>query len=57
MIKVRPGVRTTGQMKYSNNVLKNGGTYKAEETGFYTIYVRTRERKEYVTYVYVDIDQ
>lgn len=56
MIKVRPGVRTTGQMKYGNNVLKNGGTYKAEETGFYTIYVRTRERKEYVTYVYVDID-
>lgn len=54
MIKWKKGIKTTGQMKYSTSVLGNGESFKAEEPGYYTVYVRTGNRHEYIFYVYAD---
>ena len=53
IIKVRKGIYTTGQMKYYATIVENM-TFPVEESGHYTIYVRTQDRAEFITYVYVE---
>lgn len=53
IIKVRKGIYTTGQMKYYATIVENM-TVPVEESGHYTIYVRTQDRAEFITYVYVE---
>jgi len=53
VIKWRSGMRTTAQMKHSTSTVQNM-EFQVPESGFYTIYVRTQDRVEYVTYLYVE---
>ena len=53
VIKYRSGVRTSGQMKYYSTIVENM-TFSVPEPGHYTIYLRTQDRIEYVTYIYVE---
>ena len=52
-IKIRSGIKSAGQMKRYTKTIENMET-SVSEGGFYTIYVRTQERAEYVTYLYVE---
>lgn len=53
VIKYRKGLYTTGQMKYyATNV--DDMTFTPEESGHYTIYIRSQNRVEFVTYIYVE---
>lgn len=52
-MKMRSGIKSVGQMKrYTTSIENMEATIS--ESGFYTIYVRTQERAEYVTYLYVE---
>jgi len=53
VIKWKAGIKTSGQMKYSANTVK-GQKFTVPAQGFYTVYVRTQSRKEFVTYIYVE---
>ncbi len=53
IIKYRGDIRTTGQMKYSSTLVEDM-SFTLTERGHYTIYVRTQDRVEYVTYIYVE---
>lgn len=53
IIKYRDGIRTGGQMKYSSIIVENM-TFSVPQPGHYTIYLRTQDRIEYVTYIYVE---
>ena len=53
VIKWRSGMRTTAQMKHSTETVTNM-EFTVPEDGFYTIYVRTQDRVEYVTYIYAE---
>lgn len=53
VIKFRDGIRTTGQMKYYATTVEDMA-FRVSESGHYTIYVRTQDRVEYVTYIYVE---
>lgn len=53
IIKYRRDIRTTGQMKYSSTLVEDM-SFTLTERGHYTIYVRTQDRVEYVTYIYVE---
>lgn len=52
-MKIRSGMKSIGQMKRYTTLIQNMETTVSED-GFYTIYVRTQERMEYVTYLYVE---
>ena len=52
-MKIRSGMKSIGQMKRYTTPIQNMET-TVSEGGFYTIYVRTQERMEYVTYLYVE---
>lgn len=52
-IKIRDGFRSVGQMKHSTTTIENLET-TVSQNGFYTIHVRTQDRAEYVTYLYVE---
>ena len=52
-MKIRSGMKSLGQMKRYTTPIQNMETTVSED-GFYTIYVRTQERMEYVTYLYVE---
>lgn len=52
-VKIRDGFRSVGQMKHSTTTIENMET-TVPKNGFYTIYMRTQERAEYVTYLYVE---
>lgn len=52
-MKMRSGIKSIGQMKRYTTAINNMEA-TVSEGGFYTIYVRTQERKEYVTYLYVE---
>ena len=52
-MKIRSGIKSLGQMKRYTTSIENMET-TVSEGGFYTIYVRTQERAEYVTYLYVE---
>ena len=53
VIKYRSGIKTTGQMKYYATSVENMH-FTVTEPGHYTIYIRTQDRTEYVTYIYVE---
>jgi hypothetical protein len=53
VIKFRKGLHTTGQMKYDATTVE-GMSFEVTENGHYTIYVRTQDRTEFVTYIYVE---
>ena len=53
VIKYRKGELTTGQMKYSATTVENM-SFTVTGTGHYTIYVRSQDRVEFVTYIYVE---
>lgn len=53
VIKYRSGIKTAGQMKYSA-VKVEDMSFSVTEPGHYTIYIRTQDRVEYVTYIYVE---
>lgn len=65
LMKYRPGVKTAAQMKYGTTGAMLKGASKNEEqtfmlpkrSGFYTLYIRTQDRKEQITYVYVDLSE
>lgn len=65
LVKYRAGIKTGAQMKYGTAGAMLKGTFKKEEqtfvlpkqSGFYTFYIRTQERKEQITYVYVDMSE
>lgn len=52
-MKIRSGIKSVGQMKRYTTPIQNM-EMTVSEGGFYTIYVRTQERMEYVTYLYVE---
>lgn len=52
-MKMRSGIKSVGQMKRYTTAINNMEATVSED-GFYTIYVRTQDRKEYVTYLYVE---
>ena len=57
-LALKPGYKTVAQMKLNAQVLLNGSytvPVKANltTTGFYTLYLRTQDRTEYVYYLYV----
>ena len=52
-VKWKEGVKTSGQMKYDSYTVK-GDSFTVPEPGFYTVYIRTQDRNEYVTYIYVE---
>ena len=56
-LALKPGYKTIAQMKLNAQVLLNGkytGPVTASLTGagFYTLYLRTQDRTEYVYYLY-----
>lgn len=65
LMKIRPGVKTAAQMKYGTMGTMLKGAAKNEwhtfvlpnKSGFYTLYIRTQERKEQIVYVYVDLSE
>ena len=57
-LALKPGYKTVAQMKLNAQVLLNGSytgpvTANLTTTGFYTLYLRTQDRTEYVYYLYV----
>ena len=52
-IKYREGIKTSGQMKYYATIVEDM-SFSVTEPGHYTIYVRSQDRVEYVTYIYVE---
>ena len=52
-IKLKSGVKTVGQMKYGTTTITDMD-FRIDEEGFYTIYIRTQDRVEFVTYIYVE---
>lgn len=52
-MKIRSGIKSLGQMKRYTTSIQNMHT-TVSEGGFYTIYVRTQEREEYVAYIYLE---
>lgn len=65
LMKYRPGIKTAAQMKYGTTGELLKGSAKNEEqtfvlpkhSGFYTLYVRSQDRKEQITYVYVNLSE
>jgi len=53
IIKYREGIKTSGQMKYYATIVEDM-SFSVTEPGHYTIYVRSQDRVEYVTYIYVE---
>ena len=53
VIKWKEGMKTTAQMKHGTETVENM-QFTLPGSGFYTIYVRTQDRVEYVTYLYVE---
>ena len=53
IIKYLSGIKTSGQMKYYATTVENMN-FSVSEPGHYTIYVRSQDRVEYVTYIYVE---
>lgn len=53
LIKYKAGIKTTGQMKIGSTEVEDL-TFSLTEEGFYTIYIRTPDRVELVTYLYVE---
>lgn len=65
LMKYRSGIKSAAQMKYGTTGTMLKGIAKDEEqtfilpkrSGFYTLYVRTQDRKEQLTYVYVNLSE
>ena len=53
VIKYLAGENTTGQMKYYATTVEDM-RFTVTQTGHYTIYVRSQDRTEFVTYIYVE---
>ncbi len=51
--KWEKGILTTGQMKYSKNFISQEVPLYVTTSGYYTLYVRTQSRNEFVAYIYV----
>ena len=52
-VKVKSGIKTVGQMKYGTTTVDNM-QFTVSEEGFYTIYIRTQDRVELITHIYVE---
>lgn len=52
-VKVKSGIKTVGQMKYGTTTVENM-QFTVSEEGFYTIYIRTQDRVELITHIYVE---
>ena len=52
-MKIRSDLKSVGQMKRYATTIEDMKTTVAED-GFYTVYIRTQDRSEYVTYLYVE---
>lgn len=52
-VKVKSGIKTVGQMKYGTTTVENM-QFTVPEEGFYTIYIRTQDRVELITHIYVE---
>lgn len=52
-IKLKSGIKTVGQMKYGTTTITDMDFGIVDE-GFYTIYIRTQDRVDFVTYIYVE---
>lgn len=52
-VKVKSGIKTVGQMKYGTTAVENM-QFTVSEEGFYTIYIRTQDRVELITHIYVE---
>ena len=52
-VKVKSGIKTVGQMKYGTTTVENM-QFTVQEEGFYTIYIRTQDRVELITHIYVE---
>ncbi len=52
-IKLKSGIKTVGQMKYGTTTITDMD-FRIDDEGFYTIYIRTQDRVEFVTYIYVE---
>lgn len=53
VIKYGKGLLTTGQMKYFGEMV-DGLSFTVDQTGHYTVYFRSQDRTEFVTYIYVE---
>ena len=53
VIKYLAGENTTGQMKYYATTVEDM-KFTVTQPGLYTIYVRSQDRVEFVTYIYVE---
>ena len=53
VVRWKAGIKTSGQMKYGANTAENQ-SFEVSSPGFYTIYIRTQNRNEFVTYIYVE---
>jgi len=52
-MKIRSGIKSIGQMKRYTTTIEGMKT-TVSAGGFYTVYVRTQDRSEYITYLYVE---
>ncbi|MGN0414181.1 MAG: immunoglobulin-like domain-containing protein [Agathobacter sp.] len=56
-LKWKAGIQTTAQMKYEAVKVKAEEPFVLPKPGFYTLYVRAQDRQEYVTYIYVQLQE
>ena len=54
VVKWKAGIKTSGQMKYGAARVEDLSSFTVPSPGFYTIYIRTQSRIEFVTYIYVE---
>ncbi|WP_027399888.1 midas domain-containing protein [Anaerovorax odorimutans] len=51
-VSYKAGIKTAGQMKIRSTQVETD-SFTLPDTGFYTIYVQAQNRKDYITYVYI----
>jgi len=54
VVKIKKGIKTSGQMKYGAVILQKPYVYENPAPGYYTVYVRAQDRQETILYVYVE---
>ena len=50
---VKRGFKTAGQMKNNSSKIQDNKV-TLDGTGFYTVYIMTQSRKQYITYLYIE---
>lgn len=53
MLYIKKGYKTAGQMK-NNSTLINDNRVTVSGSGFYTVYLMTQSRRQYITYLYIE---